>query len=167
LVQAERLNAHRTGAFYSRLIWLLLALLCGITSVVAQPSGPVISEILIQGNQRVESDAIKIHISSQVGQPLDKAVVDQDIKAIFKMGFFDHASADVKLQGGAAVLTFIVQERPLITDVRYGGMKAIKSNDEKVINAVKLHGGSTPPGSKRRSRACSRYTRTRAISTLR
>jgi outer membrane protein insertion porin family len=142
LVQAERLNARKTGAFYSRLFWLLVALLCGISTVRAQPSGPVISQILIKGNQRVEADAIKIHISSQTGQPLDPTVVDQDVKAIYKMGFFDHVSADVEHQGGAAVLTFIVQERPLITDVRYGGMKEIKPNDEKVINAVKLHGGS-------------------------
>jgi len=74
LVQAERINAHKTGAFYSRLIWLLVALLCGITTARAQPGGPVISEIRIQGNQRVEPDAIKIHISSRAGQPLAAAL---------------------------------------------------------------------------------------------
>jgi outer membrane protein insertion porin family len=142
LVQAERLNAHKTGAFCSRLIWLLAVLLYSITTVLAQPSGPVISEILIQGNQRVESDAIKIHISSQAGQPLDPPLVDQDVKAIYKMGFFNNVTADVDHQGGGVVLTYIVKERPLITDVRFGGMKAIKSNEDKVINAVKLHGGS-------------------------
>jgi outer membrane protein insertion porin family len=142
LVQAERLNARRTGAFYSRLIWLLVVLLCTLTTVRAQPGGPVISEIRIQGNQRVEAGAIKIHVSSRAGQPLDPALVDQDVKAIYRMGFFDHASADIEHQAGAVVLTFIVKERPLITDVRFGGMKALKSNDDKVINAVKLHGGS-------------------------
>ena len=60
------------------------------------------------------------------------------------MGFFEHVSADVEQQGGAVVLTFIVQERPLITDVRFGGMKSIKPNDDKVVNAVKLHAGFDP-----------------------
>lgn len=141
-MQAERINEQRTGAFYSRLIWIVVALLCGVATARAQPPGPIISEIRIQGNQRVEADAIKIHISSRAGQPLDQATVDGDIKAIYKMGFFDHASADVEHQVNTVVLTYIVQERPLITDVRFGGMKAIKSNDDKVINAVKLHGGS-------------------------
>ena len=118
-----------------------MTLLCGVTTVWAQ-GGSIISEIRIQGNQRVEVDAIKIHIGSRAGQPLDPALVDQDIKSIYKMGFFDHVSADVDHQAGGDVLTFIVQERPLITDVRFGGMKAMKSTDEKVINAVKLHGGS-------------------------
>jgi outer membrane protein insertion porin family len=142
LVQAVRINEQRTGALYSRFFWIVVALLCGAATARAQPGGPIISEIRIQGNQRVEADAIKIHISSRAGQPLDQATVDADIKNIYKMGFFDHASADVEHRGGAVVLTYIVQERPLITDVRFGGMKAIKSNDDKVINAVKLHGGS-------------------------
>ena len=120
----------------------MTALLCGVASAWAQPGGEIISEIRIRGNQRVESDAVKIHVSSRAGQPLDRALVDQDVKAIYKMGFFDHVSADVEHQGGGAVLTYIVQERPLITDVRYGGMKAVKPNDDKVINATKLHGGS-------------------------
>ena len=109
---------------------------------MAQPSGPIISEILIQVNQRVEPDAIKIHISSRAGQPLDPTTVDEDVKAIYRMGFFNHVSANVDHQGGTVVLTYVVQERPLITDVRFGGMKAIKQTDDKVINAVKLHGGS-------------------------
>jgi outer membrane protein insertion porin family len=58
------------------------------------------------------------------------------------MGFFDHVSANVDHQGNTVVLTYIVQERPLITDVRFGGMKGIKSTDDKIINAVKLHAGS-------------------------
>ena len=119
----------------------MVALVCGVATAWAQPTGPIISEIRIQGNQRVEADAIKIHISSRAGQPLDQATVDADIKAIYKMGFFDHVSADVEHQGSTVVLTYLVQERPLITDVRFGGMKAIKSNDDKIIKVVKLHGG--------------------------
>lgn len=141
-MQAEIISARRTGAAFSRLIWLLVALLCGLRVAQAQPGGEIISEIRIQGNQRVEPDAIKIHISSRAGQPLDPTLIDQDVKAVYKMGFFDHVSADVEHQGGGAVLTYVVQERPLITDVRYGGMKALKANDDKVINAVKLHSGS-------------------------
>src|SRR5579859_7613248 len=98
-----------------------MALLCGVTSARAQGAA-VIAEIRIQGNQRVESDAVKIHISSRAGQPLNSTVVNQDVKAIYKMGFFDRVSADVEHQAGGDVLTFIVQERPLITDVRFGRM---------------------------------------------
>jgi len=137
-----RLNAVEAGFSYSRCLWLLAAILFGFANAYAQPAGPTISAIQIDGNQRVEDDAIRLHISSQAGQPLSEAVVDSDIKAIYKMGFFDRVDADVEQKGGGVILTYKVKERPLITEVRFGGMKDIKATDDKIINAVKLHGGS-------------------------
>ena len=137
-----RLNAVEAGSFYSRWLWLLAAILIGFANAYAQPSGPIISAIQIEGNQRVEGDAIRLHISSQAGHPLNEAVVDSDIKSIYRMGFFDRVDAEVEHQGRSVILTYKVKERPLITDVRFGGMKAIKPTDDKIINAVKLHGGS-------------------------
>ena len=141
-MQAVIINEKRAAALYSRIACTVLILLYGLAIAQAQPTGSIISEIRIQGNQRVESDAIKIHISSHAGQPLDQTTVDGDVKAIYKMGFFEHVSADVEQQGSNVVLTYIVQERPLITDVRYGGMKSIKPTDDKIISVVKLHAGS-------------------------
>ena len=64
----------------------------------AQPP-PIISRIRITGNQRVEADAIRIHITEQPGQPLNDATVDQDVKAIYRMGFFTDVHASVDQQG--------------------------------------------------------------------
>ena len=60
---------------------------------------PIISKIQIVGNQRVEEDAIRIHITQVVGQPLDPAAVTADIKAIDLLGFFSDVSAHVEQQG--------------------------------------------------------------------
>jgi len=105
-------------------------------------SGPFIDEIQIEGNQRVETDAIRVHISQQAGAPEDLNAVDQDIKAIYKMGFFDTVNADLRKEGGKTVLVYIVKERPQVTDVRFGGMKALRSTDDKIVAAVKVHPGS-------------------------
>ncbi len=139
-VTAETLKAPVTGALGSLL--LLAALLLGISSALAQPTGPTISEIRIVGNQRVEEDAIRIHISSRPGEPLDEATVDQDIKAIYAMGFFDQVSASLQHERGTTILVYQVKERPLITDVKLEGMKKIKPTDDKVVAALKLHSGS-------------------------
>ncbi len=108
----------------------------------AQATAPIISKIEIAGNQRVESDAILIHITQQVGQPLDQAAVDADIKAIYQMSFFQSVTAHVVQQGGRDVLVYQVRERPQITDVKLYGMKAIRSNDDKIVAAMKLHPGT-------------------------
>ena len=103
---------------------------------------PIISKIQIVGNQRVEEDAIRIHITQQVGQPLDPALVDADLKSIDRLGFFSSVSAHVVPQGGQNVLVYYVKERPQITDVKFYGMKAIRSNDDKIVAATKLHPGT-------------------------
>jgi outer membrane protein insertion porin family len=134
------LRALIIGAFYP----LIAALLLVASSTFAQaPSGPI-SAIEIEGNLRVETQAIRSHISSRVGEPLDEAVVDQDVKAIYRMGFFEPqgVSAEVTRRLGKLVLIFHVKERPYITDVKLVGMKKLKPTDEKIQEALKLHPGA-------------------------
>jgi outer membrane protein insertion porin family len=121
-------------------IFVLVALTFAAPRLSAQPP-PVISRIRIVGNQRVEEDAIRIHITAQPGQPLNEATVDQDVKAIYRMGFFESVNATVDQQGGQAILTYHVKERPLITDVRTEGMNEIKPTADEVVGAIKLHPG--------------------------
>ena len=77
----------------------------------AQGTAPIISRIDIAGNQRVEEDAIRIHITQQPNQPLDQAAVDADIKSIYRMGFFESVTAQVEQQAARNVLVYRVKER--------------------------------------------------------
>ena len=113
-----------------------------VANARAQPSAPLISQIQIVGNQRVETDAIRVHLSSQVGQPLNDATVDSDVKSIYGMGFFTRVNAYVKREPSGAVVTFVVAEEPLVSEIRFGGMKNISPSDEQVVNAMALHSGS-------------------------
>jgi outer membrane protein insertion porin family len=113
-----------------------------LATAVLYAQAPIISKIEIRGNQRVEEDAIRIHITQQVGQPLDQAAVDADIKSIYRMNFFSGVTANVEQQGGQSVLVYRVKERPEITDVKLYGMKAIHSNDDKILAAMHIHPGA-------------------------
>ena len=112
-----------------------------LAASVARAQGPVVNKIQIVGNQRVEEDAIRIHITQQVGQPLDPNAESADIKSIYSLGFFSDVSAHLVQQGGQNVLVYYVKERPQITDVKLYGMKAIRSNDDKIVAAMKVHPG--------------------------
>src|SRR5258708_11556310 len=148
MVTAEKFHALVEGVRRCRLLWTVAALLLGLANAYAQTHRPPISEIRIVGNQRVEHDAIALNVSSRVGQPLEDAVVDQDVKAIYRMGFFEHVGAEIEHPGGQTVLVFRVTERPLVSDVRLEGMKKVKPTDDKVINAVKLHSGAILDGNR-------------------
>jgi outer membrane protein insertion porin family len=125
----------------SALMVVMIATMLAPSAARAQAQ-PIISKIEIVGNQRVEEDAIRIHITQQVGQPLDPNAVTADIKSITRLGFFSDVSAHVVNQGGQNVLVYYVKERPQITDVKFYGMKAIRSNDDKIVAATKLHPGT-------------------------
>jgi outer membrane protein insertion porin family len=120
----------------------LAMVVAGLAEGWAQPSGPTIAAIEVVGNQRVAQDAIRVHITEQSGQALNPATVDQDVKAIYRMGFFSRVNAEVENRAGRTVLVYKVKERPLVADVQLKGMKAIEPTDDKIVAVIKVHSGA-------------------------
>ncbi len=117
--------------------------LIGSRIALAQgPSAPVISAIRIEGNQRVETDAIRINITQPVGAPLSQADVNHDIKAIYGMGFFQTVKADLITRNGKNILVYRVKEQPQISDVKLVGMKEFKPTNNHVVAAIQIHTGA-------------------------
>jgi outer membrane protein insertion porin family len=141
LVTAANFIRRRRGIRYFYQLWLLLDAFLLVANGWAQTPAPL-TQIDVVGNQRVETDAIRVHVSSEVGQPLNPATVDSDIKSIYRMGFFTRVNAYVKQEPSGAVLTFVVNEEPLVSEIRFGGMAKISPSDEQVVNAMALHSGS-------------------------
>jgi len=122
---------------------VLLSLWLPIGAVRARAeTNPVINDIQIEGNQRVEADAIRLHVSQRVGEPLNRDAVSNDIKSIYQMGFFRNVTADTRYQRGREILVYHVSERPQITDIKINGMKEIRTTDDKIVAAMKVHPGS-------------------------
>lgn len=116
-----------------------IALLIWAGLARAQSAAPIISEIRIAGNQRVEEEAIRVHLSSRAGEPLNEATVDSDIKSIYRMGLFDDVTVATEGAAGKLVLVYRVRERPWINEVKFEGMKKIRPTDDKIREATKLH----------------------------
>ncbi|HEY7168112.1 MAG TPA: outer membrane protein assembly factor BamA [Candidatus Binatia bacterium] len=76
-----------------------------------------LSEVKIAGNLRVEEEGIRLHLKSRAGDTYDPAVVEQDVKAIYRMGFFD----DVQAELSQGVLTYSVKEKPYVREVKIQG----------------------------------------------
>ena len=74
-----------------------------------------VATVAVEGNLRVEQDAIKVQLRTQPGMPYDAAALDADIRAVYGMGFFDQVDADVSPAGpGQVAVVFRVKERPLV-----------------------------------------------------
>ena len=86
----------------------------------------VVNEVRVQGNLRVEEDAIRLSIQAEQGLPFGQDVVDRDVKAIYRMGFFDDVSADFSAEG---TLTYTVKERPYVKNVEILGNDKVSKED--------------------------------------
>ena len=96
-----------------------------------------IGRVGIEGNLRVEEDAIRVHLRSQPGQQFDQDTLDRDIRAVYAMGFFDQVDADVTpVESNKVDVVFRVKERPLVRNVKVEGPKKVKK--EEVEGALKV-----------------------------
>ena len=128
---------------WSRAIFaIVLTTIFTSAAAFAQGPAPIISKIEITGNHRIEDGPIRIHISQEADQPFDREAVDADIKAIYEMGFFSEVQTNIVQRGDAYVLVYEVIERPQVGDVKVYTTEAIRSDDEKIVTAVKVQRGS-------------------------
>lgn len=107
-------------------LWLVILVSLPVTTFVADSlfrtghaqEKVTLKEIKIAGNVRVEEDGIRLHLKSRAGGLFESATVDQDVKSIFRMGFFDDVRAELSPD---AVLTYVVKEKPYVKEVKIQG----------------------------------------------
>ncbi len=98
-----------------------------------------IAAIAPEGNQRIDSGAILSKILTKVGDPYSQTGLRNDLKEIFKMGFFNDVQIDIKdtLQGKKVI--FRVIEKPVINTIVYEGTSELKEEDVKAAANIKEH----------------------------
>src|SRR6266516_7050109 len=103
-------------------VTLLSALLfCG----VAWAEGEKITELVIKGNRRIEPAVILNAVKLKAGDSLDIERVESDIRAIFKLGYFQDVKAETEKSDKGVILIYAVTERPIVREVRIEGSKEI------------------------------------------
>ncbi|HEX8043326.1 outer membrane protein assembly factor BamA [Candidatus Deferrimicrobium sp.] len=122
--------------FLSRLTCLCSALLAFGVGTVAADGFRVVS-IEVRGANRVAPDAIRKVMGTQVGQELDLEKVRQDVKAIYRMGYFRDVTFDTEEVPGGYRLTVIVVERPIVSGVQIEGNKDVEISDLRAAVTVK------------------------------
>ncbi|MFN0041672.1 MAG: outer membrane protein assembly factor BamA [Alphaproteobacteria bacterium] len=117
--------------------WRLLAVLV-TWLVVALPGmalaqgGPVVREVRIEGNQRIEVDSIAAYLTLKAGDRFDGSQMDKSLKALFDTGLF----TDVTLRREGDALVVRVVENPIINRIAFEGNK--KVSDEALQSEVQL-----------------------------
>jgi outer membrane protein insertion porin family len=97
-----------------------------------------IVKIEIKGNRKIEASAILQQIKSKAGKPFWEADISADIRTIFKMGYFLDVTAEAISTPEGKEVTFTVQEKGLISDIRINGNKALSKDDIQEVLTIKV-----------------------------
>jgi len=92
-----------------------------------------IAALKIEGLKRVEEASVRAVISSQPGRVYNPKSLGDDIRSVFKMGYFTDVRVERKSTPQGPVLIFQVEEKPSVKEVRIEGNDDVSKDD---INAV-------------------------------
>ena len=107
----------------------LTLLLQPVPAVQAQ----AVNQIVVEGSQRVERDAVLAYMHVSPGEPITPAKIDESIKALFQTGLF----SDVRIFRRGSSLVVQVVENPIINKVGFEGNSDL--DNKKLEKEVELH----------------------------
>lgn len=93
-----------------------------------------VASVQVKGNQRIESDAILAVVGTEEGENLSEKQLDQDLRDIYRMGYFRDVKIETKDVPSGKIVTFHVTEKPSISSIVFDGNKEI--DDEKLREEI-------------------------------
>jgi len=90
-----------------------------------------IVSLQIKGNQRIEGQAIERELKSKPGDAYQAEALDQDLRAIFKMGYFSDVRMETESLPEGRQVVFVVTERPFVKKIELKGNKELKEEELK------------------------------------
>jgi outer membrane protein insertion porin family len=90
-------------------------------------TGQKISEVRIKGNRAVSESTILNRIKVRAGDTFDGGAINKEIKRLYAMGYFNDVSVETEELPEGVVVTFTVDEKPVIEDIDFRGNTHIRT----------------------------------------
>jgi len=95
-----------------------------------------IAHLDVKGNRRIEKDAILGVLQTREGETVNPVRLREDLKAIYKMGYFTDVKMDVTDTPEGLVLTVLVKEKPAIKEILTKGNHGVKR--DKILEVMDI-----------------------------
>ncbi len=100
----------------------------------------IISSIAPSGNIRIDSGAILRKIKTKAGDFYNPTKLRDDLKSIYKMGYFEDVRIEMEESEAGKIVTFVLKEKPVIRSIEYTGLDVF--TEEEVNEAAQIRMGS-------------------------
>lgn len=103
-----------------------------------------IVRIDFKGNRKIESMAISQVLKSKKGNVFSEGDLAADIRAIYKMGYFDDVAVEAESIPEGKVITFILKEKALLSEIIIKGNKVLDRGDIEGALSFKVRQSVSP-----------------------
>ncbi|OGC06367.1 hypothetical protein A2230_05205 [candidate division WOR-1 bacterium RIFOXYA2_FULL_36_21] len=104
------------------LVVFILFFFFGVSYAVNKDDLPVkITALVVSGNFHIKTDQILGVVFSKVGDSLDEEKVQNDLKAIYALGYFDDVKVDFKPYLDGSKIIYKVVENPILEKINIKG----------------------------------------------
>jgi outer membrane protein insertion porin family len=90
-----------------------------------------IREVRVEGNRRVESEAVRRALKQKVGDAFDQARTGDDIRSLWALNYFSDVQLLVQRTGSGIIYVVRVEERPAVRNVELKGNEELTKDDFK------------------------------------
>ncbi len=99
-----------------------------------------VTDVEVQGNQRIEAEAIRRVIKTKPGDVFLAKNAADDLKAVFGMGYFDDVQIQAEPRTDGIALVFTVTEKPTVRSIQLAGN--VVFDEEDLRKSLTLKKGS-------------------------
>ena len=117
-------------------IWCLAGFLLANCPSMAQqfvpPAKPeiTIERIDVRGNRRIKEEDVRFYIQARPGDPYDEERLQLDLRALYKEAkWFEKIQINSMDGDTGKIVTFLVEEKPLIREIKYVGAKSFTESN--------------------------------------
>ena len=100
--------------------------------------GVVVQSIEIKGNQKIESGVVEEKIKNKKGLHLRLDWIRQEVRELFKTGFFQDIEVRETPGKEGVILTYILKEKPTIVSLQFKGHSAFNEEELKDLTSIKV-----------------------------
>lgn len=108
---------------------IFLLILCLGSATLTAQQGELIEKVEVRGNHRIPQDSVIFYIMTRPGDVYDQQKILQDFNALYRTNLFRNVKVDVTAGQTGKIVTFIVEEKPIIRSIEYEGIKSFKKSD--------------------------------------
>jgi outer membrane protein insertion porin family len=132
---------HASASLAVKAITAVVVFLCVVLPVptVEGEDQALIKQIDIKGSRKIDEGTIRFRLKTKVGEPFSLERIRDDVKNLYRLGFFDDVAVDAEVFEGGLRVTFILTEKPTIREVKVRGNRQVST--EKIKEKIVLTEG--------------------------